>query len=70
MTWVRTILRKSVGLFVEDPVLAAGTASWIVLIAIAGVALPGLATIRAFALTFGLCAILTLSIIRGELGRP
>jgi hypothetical protein len=66
MTWLRTILRKFVGLFVEDPVLAGGVATWLVLIALMGVASPGLALVRALALTLGLCAILTVSIIRGE----
>ena len=65
MTWLRSILRKVVGLFVDDPLLAGGVATWIVLIALMG-ASPGLGVVRAYALTLGLCAILTLSIVRGE----
>ena len=65
MTWFRTILRKLAGLFVDDPVLAAGVAVWIALIAILGYAGPGFALSRALALALGLCIILTLSIVRG-----
>jgi multisubunit Na+/H+ antiporter MnhB subunit len=70
MTWLRSILRKLVGLFVEDPVLAGGVATWIVLIALMGVVAPGLALVRAVAFAVGLCVILTVSIIRGELVQP
>jgi hypothetical protein len=67
MNWLGSIARKCVGLFVDDPVLAGGIAIWIVLIALMGLASPGVALGRPFALTLGLCAILTLSIVRGEL---
>jgi hypothetical protein len=66
MSWLQTILRKFVGLFVDDPVLAGGVATWILLIALMGAVSPGLALVRAYALALGLCAILTVSIVRGE----
>lgn len=65
MTWVRAGLRRIVGLFVDDPFLAAGAAMWIALIAVLGVSVPGLVFFRAFALVLGLCAVATLSIVRG-----
>jgi len=46
-------------------VLAAGIAVWIALIALLGIAAPGLALARALALALGLCAILAVSIVRG-----
>ena len=65
MTWLRTILRKIVGLFVDDPILAAGVAVWIGLIALFGVLAPEMGQLRALALALGLCVILLLSIVRG-----
>ncbi|MGB8264924.1 MAG: hypothetical protein WCE44_01200 [Candidatus Velthaea sp.] len=70
MTEVRTILRKLAGLFVDDPVVAAGMAVWIALIAVLGIVAPGLALARAVALALGLCVILTLSILRGGTEAP
>jgi hypothetical protein len=65
MKRVRAGLRRIAGLFVDDPFLAAGAVVWIALIAVLGIAEPGLVLFRALALVLGLCAIATLSIIRG-----
>jgi len=65
VSWLGGALRKIVGLFVDDPTLAGGIALWIVVIALLGFASPALGLLRAFALALGLCAILTLSIVRG-----
>lgn len=70
MTWLRTVFRKLVGLFIDDPVLAGGIAAWIALIAILGYAGPGFALSRALALALGLCIILTLSILRAATTSP
>jgi hypothetical protein len=67
MTWLRNAARKIVGLFVDDPTLAIGVAVWIVAIALAG-STPALALVRPYALSLGLAAILTLSIVRGATG--
>ena len=64
MMWLRNAASKIIGLFVDDPTLAIGVSVWIVAIALAGAA-PALALIRPYALALGLCAILTLSIVRG-----
>ena len=65
MTWLQLVLRKMMGLFIEDPTLAAGIAVWIALIALLG-PVPGLALARALALAIGLSAILGISIARGS----
>jgi hypothetical protein len=70
VTWLRTILRKIVGLFIDDPVLAAGVAVWIALVALLGIVAPEMAHVRAFALALGLCAILMLSIVLGATRSP
>jgi hypothetical protein len=62
---LQTILRKLVGLFVDDPVLAAGVAGWIAIVAVAGIVAPGSPHARAIALALGLCLILAFSIVRG-----
>lgn len=66
MSGLRTGLRRIAGLFIDDPLLAAGAAGWIALIAILGVAIPapGFALARALALALGLCVVLTVSIVR------
>lgn len=64
MTWLKTIAREIVGLFVEDGSFAVAIVVWLVLVGLILPRLPDLGAWHAVILFVGLIAILVESVLR------